>query len=145
MTPDPVPIVVRAGNSDDEPGVITLWQEVFPGPHTVDDLQRDFRRKLGHQPDLFLVAVCGGQVVGSVLGGYDGHRGHVHAVAVAARFRRRGVGRRLFDELFTRLRAYGCGRLNLLVQPDNEAAIAFYRRLGLRLGTDVCMSVDLGP
>src|SRR5690606_22403502 len=38
--------------------------------------------KLAFQPDLLFVAVDGGSVIGSVMAGYDGHRGWLYSVAV---------------------------------------------------------------
>jgi ribosomal protein S18 acetylase RimI-like enzyme len=139
----PIAFEIRTVLETDEAGVLALWRESFPGDYAADDLVREFRQKLRHPDDLFLVAVSGGLAVATALGGYDGHRGHIHAVAVAPPFRRHGIGRRMFEELFARLRCRGCRKLNLLVRPDNAAAVAFYESLGFRLDVDVCMSRPL--
>jgi ribosomal protein S18 acetylase RimI-like enzyme len=116
--------------TDLEP-VLELWRDSSPGivlgrSDTPDEL----RRKLSHDPDLFLVAEEDGRVIGSVIGGYDGRRGLVYHLAVARRSRRKGVGRTLMDEVENRLRAKGCLKSYLLVTGANPDAIGYYRKLG---------------
>jgi ribosomal-protein-alanine N-acetyltransferase len=53
-------------------------------------------------------------------------------VAVDARFRRRGLARRLLDRWFARLRAEGVRSVTLEVRASNRAARALYRALGLQ-------------
>jgi len=71
-----------------------------------------------------------GQIVGSVIGGFDGRRGMMYHLAVAANYRQRGLGVALMDALEERLRAKGCIRYYLLVKRDNEQAIRFYEKRG---------------
>jgi ribosomal protein S18 acetylase RimI-like enzyme len=87
------------------------------------DTLEEIRKKLEHDPDLFLVVEEGGQVIGTVLGGFDGRRGLIYHLAVAASFRGRGIGSRLMEEIESRLRARGCLRCYLMVLADNEDAM----------------------
>ena len=108
-----------------------------------NDPQKDIARKLRVQPELFLVAVLddasnggeddeNGEVVGTAMAGYDGHRGWVNYLAVSPGHQGRGVGRALMAEAETRLRALGCPKLNLQVRAGNAAALGFYGALGYR-------------
>jgi putative acetyltransferase len=81
---------------------------------------------------LFLVAERQGVIIGSVLGGFDGRRGMVYHLAVAAGQRQQGVGEALMNELESRLRQKGCIRYYLLVTRDNLEAIRFYEKRGWR-------------
>ena len=84
----------------DEAAVIQLWERCeLTRPW--NDPRKDIRRKLAVRPDLFLVGVVGGEVVGSVM-------------AEAERL----------------LHREGCPKINLQVRATNEAVIAFYQRLG---------------
>jgi ribosomal protein S18 acetylase RimI-like enzyme len=115
----------------DYPAVIKLWQTAGPGIHVRrSDEPEEIAKKLRRDPDLLLVAEIEGQVVGSVLGGFDGRRGMMYHLAVAPQHRQRGIASALVDELERRLRAKGCIRYYLLVTTDNEAAIRFYERRG---------------
>ena len=94
------------------------------------DLPEEIQKKLARDPDLFLVAEEDDQIIGTVIGGYDGRRGLLYHLAVSASFRRRGIGSCLMDEIETRLRAKGCVRCYLMVLADNEDAIRYYEKHG---------------
>jgi ribosomal protein S18 acetylase RimI-like enzyme len=111
--------------------VIHLWGTAGPGIHVRrSDQPEEIAKKLQRDPDLFLVAVVENQIVGTVLGGFDGRRGLVYHLAIAEPFRRQGLAATLMEELERRLTAKGCIRCYLLVTKDNEAAIRFYEARG---------------
>ena len=116
---------------EDYPVVYALWSTAGPGIHVrrSDDLD-EIGKKVQRDPDLFLLAELDGQVVGSVLGGFDGRRGMVYHLAVADVYRKRGIGSILMDELEKRLRQKGCLRYYLLVTNDNLEAMCFYQARG---------------
>jgi ribosomal protein S18 acetylase RimI-like enzyme len=120
---------IRAFALNDEDAVIALWEEAgLTRPW--NDPRADIRRKLTVQPELFLVAVEGERVVGSVMAGYDGHRGWLYYLATAASHRGQGIGRRLVAEAERLLEAMGCPKVQLMVRPDNTGARGFYDELG---------------
>ncbi|MGB7406343.1 MAG: GNAT family acetyltransferase, partial [Pacificimonas sp.] len=82
------------------------------------------------QPEFLFVAVEGGDVLGSVMAGYDGHRGWLYFVAVRQSERRRGLGAALVRHAEQALFSIGCGKVNLQVRTSNEAVVSFYRHLG---------------
>jgi ribosomal protein S18 acetylase RimI-like enzyme len=114
----------------DYEAVVALW-EAAPGVHVgTSDTRAALAAKLQRDPDLFLVAEVDGRLAGAVLGGFDGRRGLIYHLAVDAAFHRRGIATALMDEVERRLRAKGCPKAYLLVIPDNEAGLAFYRQRG---------------
>ena len=116
---------------DDYPAVCQLWSTAGPGiPVGSSDTPEEIQKKLQRDPDLFLLAEADGQLIGAVIGGFDGRRGMVYHLAVAKSNRNRGVGGLLMDELEKRLRAKGCIRCYLLVVKGNEDAMQFYERRG---------------
>ena len=118
--------------------VMSLWESIEKGVHTGrSDTPDEIQKKLARDPDLFLVAEDNGQIIGSVIGGYDGRRGLIYHLAVHTSFRGRGVGSRLMDELESRLRAKGCIRCYLLVTTDNEEAMRYYEKRGWERMTSV--------
>lgn len=133
---------VRPFADADEGEVVALWQRcglVRPW----NDPHKDIARKRGVQRELFLVAELDGAIVGSVMGGYEGHRGWVNYLAVDAANRRSGLGRTLMAEIETRLREIGCPKLNLQVRNDNAAALAFYERIGFQQDAAVSLGKRL--
>jgi len=108
-----------------------LWESIEIGVHLGrSDTPDEIEKKTAHDPDLFLVAEQDGEIVGAVMGGYDGRRGLLYHLAVAALYRKQGLGGRLMAEVETRLRAKGCLKCYLLVTTDNPAAMQYYEKQG---------------
>ncbi len=124
---------IRAYRDADEPALMALWARVFPDPAPRNDPLLDARRRAS-TPDreLFLVALVDERIVGSAMGGYDGHRGWVYRLAVEPERRRQGIAAALMQRLEAELAAFGCPKLNLQVMGSNTAVIGFYRALGYR-------------
>ena len=135
-------VEIRPFEPRDEQAVVALWGEcglIVPW----NDPGKDIRRKLQIQREMFLVATKEGRVVGSVMGGYDGHRGWVNYLAVHPDQRRGGLGRRLMDVLESRLRELGCPKINLQVRTGNQDVIEFYKNVGFKLDDVVSMGKRL--
>jgi ribosomal protein S18 acetylase RimI-like enzyme len=116
--------------ADYEP-VFALWRSIEKGVHTGrSDTPAEIEKKLTRDPDLFLVAEADGEIIGSVIGGYDGRRGLVYHLAVDSQFRGRGVGSQLMEALEARLRTKGCLKCYLLVTTDNPEAEIYYQQRG---------------
>ena len=116
---------------DDYPAVYALWENAGTGIQLRrSDQIKEIAKKLERDPDLFLVAEIEKQIVGSVLGGFDGRRGMIYHMAVLMEYRRQGIALRLMEELEKRLREKGCIRYYLLVTEDNQEAIQFYKAHG---------------
>jgi ribosomal protein S18 acetylase RimI-like enzyme len=121
---------IRPFDPADTAAVTALWQEVFPDdpPHNAPAIV--IRQKLQCQPELFFVGEADGEIIGTVLSGYDGHRGWLYSVAISPRQRRRGLGTRLIRHAEHALISIGCTKINLQVRSTNAAVVAFYRELG---------------
>ncbi|MDQ1083518.1 MULTISPECIES: GNAT family acetyltransferase [Microbacterium] len=122
-------VAIRAFEPGEETDVVTLW-EAAGLTRPWNDPYADIRRKLTVQPELFLVATDGGAVVGSVMAGYDGHRGWLYYLATAPSHRGRGIARALVDEAERLLERMGCPKVQLMVRPDNVGARGLYDALG---------------
>jgi ribosomal protein S18 acetylase RimI-like enzyme len=133
---------IRPLQPGDEEHLVALWKRcelVRPA----NDPHQDILRKLRVHPEWFLVGVLDGQIVASVMAGYEGHRGWLNYVAVDPEHRRRGLGRLIIAEADRLLRAAGCPKINLQVRASNKDAIEFYRRLGYSVDDVVSMGKRL--
>ena len=116
---------------DDYDAVYAFWRSIGTGLGlSASDSRAEIAKKVQRDPDLFLLALEGERIVGSVVGGFDGRRGMIYHLAVATDVRKRGLGDRLMAEVEGRLRAKGCRKCYLLVHNDNQRAIDFYARRG---------------
>jgi ribosomal protein S18 acetylase RimI-like enzyme len=129
MGRQPRDLVIRSFARGDEEAVISLW-EAAGLTRSWNDPRKDIARKMTIQPESFLVAVLDGEVIGSVMAGYDGHRGWINYLAVTPSSRRAGVGRALMSEAERILREAGCPKINLQVRGTNDSAVGFYEALG---------------
>ncbi|MEH6587488.1 MAG: GNAT family acetyltransferase [Halioglobus sp.] len=135
---------IRAYLESDEEAVIALWQECgLVVAH--NDPGRDIARKLEVGRDLFLVGVEAGEVVASVMGGYDGHRGWVNYLAVSPQHQRKSYGTVLMRAIEKMLLARGCPKLNLQIRRTNETIIDFYNSIGYGEDAVVSMGKRLIP
>lgn len=133
---------IRTFQLADQPSVIELWR-ACDLLRPWNDPVKDIARKLAVQPDLFLVGVEQGRIVASVMAGYEGHRGWLNYLAVAADQRRRGCGRAIVVDAERLLSAAGCPKINLQVRSANHAVIEFYRRLGYSIDDVVSLGKRL--
>ncbi|MEV8369665.1 GNAT family acetyltransferase [Microbacterium sp. NPDC064584] len=120
---------IRAFTLRDTESVIALWQATgltrsWNNPHL------DIQRKMTVQPELFLVAVDGHDIIGSVMAGYDGHRGWLYYLASDPQRRGQGIGRALVEAAEEALLEMGCPKVQLMVRPGNDEALGFYDSLG---------------
>lgn len=134
---------IRAYRDGDFDDIRALWQEAFPGDSAWNLAEVAIPAKLLVHPDLFLVAVQGDDVAGSVMAGYDGHRGWISRVAVFQKYRGQSIGQLLMAEAERRLSAMGCVKINLQVVESNAEVVAFYRRCGFEVEPRISMSKRL--
>lgn len=134
-------ISIRAFRESDTEAAVSLWQECgLTRPW--NDPRADIARKLAVQSGLFLVAEdaaargsehadeFGTALVGTVMAGYDGHRGWMYYLASAPERRGQGIGKALVAEAERRLEALGCPKAMLIVRRENDAVVGFYDSLG---------------
>ena len=124
-------IEIRPFRPDEIEAVVGLW-EACDLIRPWNDPRKDIERKLRVDPELFLVAVDDELVVGSVMAGYEGHRGWINYLAVDPGRRRHGLGRDLMAAAERLLTERGCPKINLQIRSENADVIAFYEALGYR-------------
>lgn len=120
---------IRAFALRDTESVVALWQATGL-TRSWNNPYLDIQRKLTVQPELFLVAVNGEDIVGSVMAGYDGHRGWLYYLASDPAHRGQGIGRALVTAAEEALRELGCPKVQLMVRPGNADVLRFYDSLG---------------
>ena len=128
-----MPVVVRAYQESDRAQVVALWNKVFGYEGAYNDPDVSIRRKLSAQPDLLFVAEQDRSVVGTIMAGYDGHRGWIYSVAVSPDHRRQGIGSELVEHAQQALIALGAPKINLQVRGYNREVVPFYESLGFHV------------
>jgi ribosomal protein S18 acetylase RimI-like enzyme len=109
--------------------VLELWRrsDATPG---VTDTADDLRRAIVESPAHVLVAEVAGQVIGSIIGTFDGWRGIIYRPAVHPNFRRQGIARALLVEVEKRLTREGARRITALVENEHPLPMNFWEAVG---------------
>ena len=135
-------LIIRSYIETDLQEVIKLWKScglVVPW----NNPEEDIARKLKVDPDLFLIGKASDEIVASVMGGYEGHRGWINYLAVAPTHQRNGYGAEMMVEVEKRIRAKGCPKINLQVRSSNADVMSFYASIGYRVDEVVSLGKRL--
>jgi ribosomal protein S18 acetylase RimI-like enzyme len=134
---------IRPMTAGDYDAVIAIWERLPGMGLSSADERPDIASFLEKNSTTCLVAESGGEIVGTLLGGWDGRRGYLYHVAVSAEFQGRGIGGRLLSEGEHRFAELGARRIHLMIYRDNEAA-SFYEKRGWFIRDELTlMSKDL--
>ncbi|WP_049579561.1 GNAT family N-acetyltransferase [Streptomyces sp. SBT349] len=109
---------VRAAEPGDAGAVLAFWQEAAEGVSVSDDLD-GVRLLIRRDPEALLLAERGGEVVGTVIAGFDGWRCHLYRLAVAPWARRQGVATALLAAAERRFAELGGRRVDAMVLDSN--------------------------
>lgn len=136
---------IRRIRNGEEEAVAELWRVcglTRPWNDPYDDIGS---ARTNDSSEIFLaISRDGGEIAGSVMVGYDGHRGWVYYVAVAPEYRAQRLGKRLMRHAETWLRKLGARKVMLMIREDNEEVRRFYERLGYGTEKRTVMSLWMG-
>lgn len=139
MVPMTEGLVIRMFEETDTDAVAEIWTSVFGYEASHAQPLISIARKLAYQRELFFVAVLNERVVGTVMAGYDGHRGWIYSLAVCPTIQRSGIGSKLLTHAELVLRELNCPKVNLLILQQNHEVVPFYERHGYSTGNFIQM------
>ena len=122
-------VLIRPVRDDELVAVLRMWQASGVTPPSVSDSIEGLTRLINAPAALLLVATIGEEIVGSVIGGWDGWRGDIYRLAVTPDCRRRGIARDLVKEITQALFDKGAKKLLALVEHDHSWAMSFWDSL----------------
>lgn len=119
---------IRDASPHDAAQVISLWERCeLTRPW--NDPTADFALALKSLSSTILIAEMDDDVVGTVMVGFDGHRGWVYYLATDPKHRNEAIGKSLLSASEDWLIAKGCRKVELMVRDGNDA-VGFYEHLG---------------
>jgi ribosomal protein S18 acetylase RimI-like enzyme len=134
---------IKPYHLDNQQAVINLWQACNLVVAWNDPV-KDIQRKMLVDPDLFLIGQLpgdpSGEIIATVMGGYEGHRGWINYLAVSPKHQRKGYARAMMQQVEVLIQNKGCPKINLQVRGTNSEVIQFYQAIGY----DVENAVGLG-
>ena len=129
-------LTIREATPFDFDAILALWFSI-DRHSALPDKPEYLQQFLDFSPDLFLVAEADGRVAGTIIGGWDGWRGHIARLATDHRLRRTGIAQALVSEIETRLRAKGAHRIYALVDRRSKLASPFWMAAGYQPNDDI--------
>jgi len=134
---------IRNFIQSDKDSVVSLWKEIFSSRYLHNDPELAIETKIKHSKDLFFVAYENNLIVGTVMVGFDGHRGWIYSLAVKPDFRKKGIGTQLMKEAINKLKSLGCLKVNLQIEEDNSGVVDFYEKIGFSIEDRISMGMKL--
>jgi ribosomal protein S18 acetylase RimI-like enzyme len=129
---DPAATSLRTGRLDDVEAVLDFWRRAEASPSSTESAE-DVHGLLERDPDALIVAELDGEIVGTLIAGWDGWRATFYRLAVAIDHRRHGLATTLVRAGEERFRALGAKRLNAIAESHKAGAMAFWASAGYEL------------
>lgn len=113
---------LRTAKTSEAAEVLTFWQDAAENDNRPADTTASVQALITRDPQALILALDGGQIIGTVIAGWDGWRCHLYRLAVAPDRRRAGIGRLLIAAAEQRFRKLGGSRVDAMVLDANERA-----------------------
>lgn len=126
---DEVSIAFRRASAADADAILEFWKASGASPGVTDDV-RHLRDIATNARAVLLLAIEGEEIVGSLLGTYDGWRGNLYRLVVRPDHRRRGIARELVRRVEKVFAEWGVKRVSALVEHERTWATQFWTAVG---------------
>jgi|SRR5450830_209239 len=119
-------IVLDTIRETDYPKLIKLWEAAGNIEVRQTDTPEVLARFLDRNPSCSYAAYAGTRLIGAILAGHDGWRGHLYHMAVKPDYRERGIGTRLVNAAVSAIKSEDIQKIHCLVKRDNLIAQQFW-------------------
>ena len=124
---------IRTMTIEDYDEVYSLWTSIHGfAMRSLDDSREGVARFLSRNPDLSVVAIAEGKIVGSILVGNDGRHGSFYHVCVKEEYRKHGIGKAMVTSAMHRLKDDGINKIQLVAFSGNQVGNQFWHAEGWR-------------
>ena len=130
---------IRNMDIKDYPQIINLWENApGVGLNENDDSEKSIKLFLEKNPNICFVAELeNGEIIGTIMAGNDGRRGHIYHLMVKNEYRKNGIGKKLLEEAENGLKKEGIRKIFLVVFKENEIGNIFWENNGYKIREDL--------
>ena len=139
-------LTIREASEQNKESVIALWQ-ACDLTRPWNDPDNDFGFALTKPSSTILIAHKTDMMdpIGTIMVGYDGHRGWFYYLAVSPEQQGHGFGKQLLKAAEEWLLSQGIWKAHLMVRTGNEKVIRFYESLGYTVSETQVMERWIDP
>lgn len=130
----------RSAVTQDAEAILALWKAA-DAVESVTDTVEDVRRMAARDNAAFIVAISSDQLIGSVIGAFDGWRGNIYRLAVHPAHRRQGIARALVSAIENVFAEWGVKRVSAIVVKEHSWAVEFWQAAGYKMDERVARYV----
>ncbi|MGS0765655.1 GNAT family N-acetyltransferase [Syntrophomonas curvata] len=128
---------IEKAQPQDAAMMLELWRSI-PGLGVGrGDDEGSLKAFMDKNPSTCLVLKKNKQLIGTVLGGFDGRRGYLYHLAVHPDYQGRGYGKTLLGQVSHELKLLGVPKIHLFAFSDNLEAAQFYKNQGWERRRDI--------
>ena len=110
--------------------MLSGWKNLPENAIGLGDDKASIARYLKRNKGCSFAAFHNKKLVGAILAGHDGRRGFLNHLFVLPEYRRNGIGGKLVNKSFERLKALGIARSAIFIHKTNISAQAFWAGIG---------------
>ena len=107
-----------------------MWQEAAENDSRPSDTREAVTALLDRDGGALILAEHYGELIGSIIAGWDGWRCHLYRLAVRPGWRRQAIGAALLEAAEKRLQALGARRIDAMVLASNDLGQNLWRASG---------------
>lgn len=129
---------VRKMTLKDYDSVIALWKEGnVPYRPQGRDSKKNIIEQIQQLNCYFLVAEVNKKIIGAIVGTHDGRKGWINRLVVAPSFRKKGIAKRLIEEIEHHFTSLGIDIVACLIEDWNTTSMQVFEQLGYTKHTDI--------
>ena len=115
--------------------MIKLWKNTEGvGTNDYDDTRKGIKKFLQKNPKTCFVAKnTVNEIIGTILGGYDGRRGLIYHLMVKPEYRNNGIGKKLLERVEKIFTKEGIKRIYIIAFRENESGNKFWEGNGYKV------------
>ncbi len=131
-------MIIRYMKKEDYYEIYELWNSSKEIRINIqDDTYEKISKFIDYNSNLCIVAIENSEIIGSVLAGYDGRRGHIYHTIVRSDYRSKGIGNKLIDKVLEEFKSKEVNEIDLLSIINNHEGNTFWEHKGFLLNENL--------
>jgi len=123
---------------EDYDEVISLWKKTEGiGLSGNDDSRKSIKIFLEKNPKICFVVEYNREIIGTIMAGNDGRRGHIYHLTVKQEHRKNGLGKKLLEKTEKALKKEGVRKIFLVAFKKNQTGNKFWENNGYETRKDL--------